>query len=201
VKTFYTSDMHLGHGNICVYTGRPWLKDSDLSEPYTEGKPRWTSYDHAIACAERMNKALVHNWNSRVGPDDTVYHIGDFCTKGFANGAPGLRSRAQIYESMLNGKLIHIRGNHDGQNGMRTGINMAIIQLTKDTTVFAVHKPPEDRRDVPGYCKAVLCGHVHEKWDLKMLDDIPMVNVGVDVRKYMPITSQEVKSIIDKARR
>ena len=53
-KNFYISDLHLGHGNVIRFDGRPF---GDVAE---------------------MEQALISNWNSRVGRDDTVYVLGDF---------------------------------------------------------------------------------------------------------------------------
>jgi calcineurin-like phosphoesterase family protein len=151
-----------------------------------------------------MTEALIRNWNSRVGPDDTVYHVGDFCTKGNVKGVAGLRTAVLEYEKRLNGKVVHIRGNHDANNGVKAAILTADIQLTKDMRVWVQHKPPEfDDFKQWGYegCPyaAVVCGHVHEKWDVKQYKHmIPIVNVGVDVRNFMPMTTQELRNLIDR---
>ena len=42
-KNFYISDLHLGHGNVIRFDGRPF---GDVAE---------------------MERALISNWNSRVG--------------------------------------------------------------------------------------------------------------------------------------
>ena len=47
-KNYYISDLHLGHGNVIRFDGRPF---GDVAE---------------------MEQALISNWNSRVGRDDTV---------------------------------------------------------------------------------------------------------------------------------
>lgn len=51
---FYISDLHLGHGNVIRFDGRPF---ADLNE---------------------MFHTLRDNWNSVVGKDDMVYILGDF---------------------------------------------------------------------------------------------------------------------------
>jgi calcineurin-like phosphoesterase family protein len=50
---WWTADLHLGHANICSYTGRPY---------------------HSL---DAMNEALIEKWNSRVGEVDEVYVLGD----------------------------------------------------------------------------------------------------------------------------
>ena len=50
---WFTSDLHLYHGNIIKYCGRPFR---DVGS---------------------MNKAIMKRWNLVVEPDDTVYILGD----------------------------------------------------------------------------------------------------------------------------
>ena len=51
--------------------------------------------------------AIVH-WNSVIGKDDTVFHLGDFCLGGAAEWTKIL--------DRLNGKIYLIMGNHDLKN-------------------------------------------------------------------------------------
>lgn len=59
---------------------------------------------------EAMNRAMIVRWNRVVGPDDTVYHLGDFAhfhrRKEKVGDARGIVSQ-------LNGYVYLIRGNHD----------------------------------------------------------------------------------------
>ena len=52
---------------------------------------------------EEMDEAMVERWNSVVGPNDTVYHLGDVVIN---------RKSLQIL-NRLNGDKVLIRGNHD----------------------------------------------------------------------------------------
>lgn len=51
-----------------------------------------------------MDEGLIKNWNRVVRPEDTVYHLGDFCMGG---------RKPMEYLSQLNGKIFLILGNHD----------------------------------------------------------------------------------------
>ena len=53
-KLFLTSDLHLGHFNICKYCHRPFASRSE------------------------MDKTLIDNWNSVVPEDGIVICCGDF---------------------------------------------------------------------------------------------------------------------------
>ena len=54
MKTFFSSDYHLGHANIIKYDKRPFKNVSE------------------------MNAAIIDNHNSVVSPKDEFYFIGDF---------------------------------------------------------------------------------------------------------------------------
>jgi calcineurin-like phosphoesterase family protein len=84
-KTFFISDTHFGHTNICKFTNydgsplRPW----DIIEEH--------------------DAALIENWNRVVRQEDKVYHLGD-CVIA--------RRHLQVFKS-LNGRKRLVRGNHD----------------------------------------------------------------------------------------
>jgi len=81
MTTFFTSDTHWGHARINALSGRPFTS------------------------VEQMDEALVENWNSVVGPEDEVWHLGDY--------ALGDRARGLGYLSRLNGTKYLVAGNHD----------------------------------------------------------------------------------------
>ena len=81
MTVFFTGDTHFGHSNIIRYSNRPFES------------------------AALMNEALISNWNKAIGPQDSVYHIGDVSI---------LRpERTKEILDRLNGKIYLIRGNHD----------------------------------------------------------------------------------------
>ena len=80
-KIFVTSDTHFGHDREFLW-----------------GPRGFTNYvDH--------DTAVIKNWNSVVGPDDIVYHLGDVMLGDNAYGMNCLRQ--------LNGTIYIIPGNHD----------------------------------------------------------------------------------------
>ena len=60
---------------------------------------------------EEMHNALIDNWNSRVGDEDTVYFLGDFVM-----GA-GRQKAEYILQQLKGNKIILVRGNHDRDKG------------------------------------------------------------------------------------
>lgn len=80
---YYTSDTHFGHANCIGFDERPF------------------------GTVEEMNAALIRNWNSVVGKDDHVWHLGDFAYKSSENAA--------VFLKKLNGHKHLIMGNHDAK--------------------------------------------------------------------------------------
>ena len=197
MNVWFVSDIHLGHPNCSAYCGRPWLRPGD----YDFETKKWASDEARQACNDRSNAGLITNWNSRVKPGDTVYHLGDFCCKGNERGVPGSMTKAESWEAVLNGKIIHIRGNHDKNNGVSCALEHAVIKFA-GVRWLLIHHPPYSATELPCDCDAVLCGHVHNAWHTKyMSDGRPMINVGVDVNKYAPVSKTELDAIYRKMER
>jgi calcineurin-like phosphoesterase family protein len=188
---YFTSDLHIWHANVIKYCTRPY------------------------SSVEEMNEMLVKNWNDTVGPDDTVYCLGDF----------SMAARpVETFTPRLNGTKYLIPGNHDfchsyhkksRKEGNRAewkkkyeewGWIVLPEQLTYDIPGVAIVNLchlPYDLAEFEGSDKYLkwrpnddgrwlLCGHVHEKWKIKGR----MINVGVDVWDYKPIPITEIEKII-----
>lgn len=170
---YLTSDSHWSHHNIIRYCNRPF---EDV---------------------HHMNKVLTENWNSVVGPEDTVYHLGDVAFAPFKKFLP-----------YLNGKIILIQGNHDRKK-ILAGCDLEIhrnLDLEYEGYKFNLnHRPVLDIeihdpfRDSEQYLEIdknaydyILVGHVHEKW--KYLNK--NINVGVDVWDFRPISIDELITFI-----
>ena len=85
-RIWVTSDTHFHHRNILVYEA--------ASRPFKD--------------RDEMNEALIHRWNGKVGPNDVVFHLGDFAFAG--------RQKVAEIASRLNGQIFLLLGNHDRQN-------------------------------------------------------------------------------------
>lgn len=88
--TYFFSDAHFGHRNIC------------------RGTSKWTELDTCrdFNTIEEMNDAIIKSINDVVGKDDTLYHDGDWCLGGWENI---WNFRKQI----ICENIIQINGNHD----------------------------------------------------------------------------------------
>lgn len=88
-NTFFTSDTHYGHSNIAGKKTSQW-------------KDGYRNYNSI----EEMNQDLVKNINKLVGPDDILYHLGDWSFGGKEN--------IWNFRKQIACRNIHlILGNHD----------------------------------------------------------------------------------------
>jgi calcineurin-like phosphoesterase family protein len=164
MRYFLTSDLHLGHANIIRYCMRPF---SDC---------------------EKMDEALIRNWNQRVKSEDSVFILGDFCFKKKQDlgTATGSTKNANFYLEKLNGNKTLIKGNHDGQQSTKTIIGGLVLEYAKQK-IWCTHNPKDANLDY----EINFVGHVHQKWLIRKFRNSILYNVGVDVHRYMPITLDE----------
>jgi len=180
MNTFVTADLHLNHANIIRYCKRPWLMKGDLD---SDGE--WINTGIAEDRCLRMNNELIRRWNERVKPEDLVFHVGDFCFKNAQ-----YKTTSEEWETVLNGKIIFLKGNHDKNNSTKTKIESLQI-CWADTLINMQHYPDL----VDGRCRINFVGHIHEHWKFKKAHvrgkNIYLFNVGVDVNQFYPITMDE----------
>lgn len=166
-EKWYTSDPHLGHKNIIKYCSRPF---TDITE---------------------MNRTIIDNINARVKPFDTLYIIGDF--------AFGPRPAIEDYLKRIHCQnVVLVRGNHDRSTGIMKlcGFKHVYEKLLIDeeldgklVKVYMQHHPSKSTNLLSDYgANYMLCGHVHGNWARRG----NMINVGVDVSDFRPLTFQEL---------
>ncbi len=206
-KRYYCSDLHLGHSNIVKYCDRPYLRKGDLDENHN-----WTSAQAALDCAERMNAALIRNFNSRVKAGDVVVCAGDFINYGSARGVVGLKLKSQEYLKQLNGTWVLVTGNHDGNNHCKTVAKYMITDIGPYRVLVCHHPTDNEIHDqelidwAHKHCAFAVVGHVHNKWktDWKQRSYLPPllnINVSVEVCRYIPIDDSEIIGIYEKSKR
>jgi calcineurin-like phosphoesterase family protein len=207
MKRWFTSDQHYGHSNIVRYCRRPTLRKTDL-----DAKGNWVSPEVAIEAAKRSDDFLIKHANMRVKSDDMVISVGDFICYGAEKGVQGLRNHPDFYLNQLNGQYVLIEGNHDAQNNVKS-VGRHLITTIGKLRVFVSHFPTDDDHQDPALieyvykrCDFALCGHVHEKWKEKMVDtyrgtQFLNINVGIDARKYIPISDSEIYNIYEKVKK
>jgi len=171
-----TADTHLNHANIIEYCGRPFKS------------------------VEHMNMELVRRWNEVVHPGDTVLHLGDLCfryseyIKSPDSDFEFVEKIIQGYEywaSQLNGKIILVKGNHDTRRDVGTALQTCSF-VAYGEFWWCQHHPHFTER-------FNLCGHVHEKWKIRRKGRKVLVNCGVDVWNFRPISMGHIKELIDSS--
>jgi len=169
MKYFWTSDTHYQHFNIIRYTNRPFKT------------------------LEEMDNRLINNYNARVKESDVCFHLGDFCFKNSPGGKEGEGGpdKAVSFEKQLHGKMILLHGNHDHNNSAKTIIESMTIKHG-GKTIFMQHRPDRLPNFFMEKIDLILCGHVHEKWEYREHNHIPVINVGVDVFKFYPVDISEI---------
>lgn len=179
---YFTSDTHFGHDTIIKFCHRPF-KD-----------------------VEEMNSELIRRWNEKVGPDDTIFHLGDFAFGG-----------SDIWNNILkqlNGHKILIIGNHDIKN-LREGymqyfdyVGPQLLLNIEERSVYLNHYPflcYGGSWRSPKNAVYQLFGHVHSGPTSSGLDTERLVSlfkyqydVGVDNNNFTPISWSEVKNKIQE---
>lgn len=179
MRNLFTADCHFGHKNIISYCNRPFKS------------------------LEEMDATIIKNWNNKVKPEDVVIHDGDFCfknSKGAIHRGEGNIFPAIYYEKQLNGKIIFIKGSHDKNNSCKTCIHNMKIELG-GKRINIVHNPAHAITGVDFN----IVGHVHQCWKFKRVfkgkKPIEMVNVGMDVWGFQPVTIEEILSEYTKWKR
>ena len=172
-KIFVTSDTHFNHINILKYE--------------SETRP--------FESVEEMNETIIANWNSVVGKEDIVYHLGDFFM--------GKLDEIEPILERLNGHIILIRGNHDSANRIELFKQHGIIVKDIDFITYKgryfimCHFPiandefikmvRQDNSEVVD-----LYGHVHSNTEKGFHDG--MYHVGMDTNDLTPITLEQIWS-------
>jgi Predicted phosphoesterase or phosphohydrolase len=158
---FVISDTHFSHGNIIKYCDRPFRD------------------------VEEMNERLIENWNSVVGANDRVIHLGDF---SFGN-----RKRLETVFSRLNGKIDLVMGNHDRLK-MRDYYNIGFHRVYDKPMIVSnffimSHAPLQWIRTGDVY--ANIYGHVH---NMEMYRDFTRNTFCACVERigYKPIRMSEI---------
>ena len=165
-KIFITSDTHFGHDREFLFTPR------------------------GFASIEEHDQEVIRRWNSVVGPDDVVYHLGDVMLNDNVHGIECLRQ--------LNGQIKIIPGNHDTDNRLKLYaqlenvevLPMAIMLKYQKYNFYLSHHPTlTSNLEKAPYLRMHLInlyGHTHQQG--KFFQDMPfMFHVGMDSNNCTPV--------------
>ena len=165
-RIFLTSDTHFGHDREFLFGPRGFksIADHDVS--------------------------VIKNWNSVVGPDDIVYHLGDVMLNDNDHGIECLKQ--------LNGQIKIIPGNHDTDRRLALYAELdnvevlpvAIMLKYKKYNFYLSHHPTlTSNLEKAPYLRMHLInlfGHTHQQKEF--FNDIPfMFHVGMDSNNCTPV--------------
>jgi calcineurin-like phosphoesterase family protein len=172
---WFTGDTHFSHANIIKYCNRPFENVREHDE------------------------TLIKNWNSVVGLDDDIYHLGDFA---FASNG-----YIENILRRLNGHKHLIFGNHD-----RKTMKGHILDWFEDVEYYMELRIPDEEMD--NEQMIVLCHYAFEVWNkrhfgswhlhghshgtLPSRDDQARYDVGVDNNNYKPVSYDDIKKIMTR---
>ncbi len=205
MTTYYCSDPHAFHGNIMKYCRRlAFMTEADRESFLAleaEGGDLRTFHlsDESI---DNMNRGLAANINARVGPNDTLWCLGDWA---FGRGGDYLKN-ARWFRDQLQCRTIHfVWGNHDEERiadlfastHHQTKVRDRGVKLTLNhypmLTWDGQHHATVSEPNVH------LFGHVHalyqrspESSPLKEADAWPALDVGFDGHDYQVWSLEEV---------
>ena len=160
MSLFFTSDTHFGQGGALGLFKRPF------------------------GSVAEMNRAMVERWNDTVGPEDEVWHLGDF-----AIGPKGA-ALAELLAS-LNGRKHLVAGNNDSAE-VRGLKDWALVSPYAEIEVegrllVMCHFP---FRSWNRMAKGAIDLHGHSHGAMKPL--LRQVDVGVDAWDFRPASLEAV---------
>ena len=167
---FFTSDLHFFHDRIIQLVHRPFQS------------------------GEEMNRALIDNWNRRVGPQDEVYILGDVTMKGTVYATQALEQ--------LQGIKYLVRGNHDQFVDAAKFETARFFQWVRDYADITVGETRFILSHYPflewnGFYRGTihLHGHQHNHSGYNFQNQqqgLRRYDVGVDANYMTPVSAQEI---------
>jgi calcineurin-like phosphoesterase family protein len=177
-KIFFTADTHFGAQRTLELSKRPF------------------------SSVKEMDEVIVNNWNSIVGLNDAIYHLGDF---GNYDILPNLNGRIKLilgnYEVEEMNKQINDSIIENGNEYCNILETIGFERVSDETNIkfegiddifHLCHEPEKHHED-----KFNLFGHIHRLCMVKRYG----LNVGTDCHFFKPISMDEVlfyKNAIEK---
>lgn len=195
---YFTSDEHYWHENVIKYCSRPY-KD-----------------------AQEMNEDMILKYNSIITPEDTVYRLGDFSLAyravelyaprlmGIKKLIPGNHDFCHSYHKKSRNKENQEKWIQKYQDyGFEILPEQFVLDIPGVGIFNLCHHPYAGPYELEGGSdkykdwrpkddgRILICGHVHEKWKTRRSPNgTLMVNVGVDVWDFKPVSLDEIVALI-----
>lgn len=160
--SFFLSDTHFGHTNIITFKD----KEGNIIRPFNS--------------IEEMDELIIQNWNKKVRPVDTVYHLGDVA----------INRRCISTVKRLNGRKILIKGNHDIfklSDYMPYFEDIRSYKVYPKEAIIFSHVPVHSSQ-LEGRFKWNGHGHLHSN----IIEDKRYINLCCEKLNYTPISFEEI---------
>lgn len=168
-KTWFISDTHFGSQRALELSKRPFKDVKD------------------------MDRALIRNWNSRIKPGDTVWHLGDFGdheTVKYLNGNINLIF-GNYEEDEAGSEVIKYHDRLIDLGFKSVSISGKAILEEEFGPFILAHKPSVAKKeyDEDGQIGFVGFGHIHGRQRCKPWG----MDVGIDGNNYCPYSLDDIK--------
>lgn len=176
-NVWFTSDTHFGHKNIVG-----------------PGLSNWKDGFRTFSSIPEMDTELLKQLNDRVGQDDTLYFLGDFCFKG-SNSIRSYRDRIICKD------IRFVKGNHDKRGSIIDVFGHCYDYLEEDLmgTKFCMMHYAMRIWNKSHHGSLQVYGHSHGTLEEKPYGR--SMDVGVDAAyklygEYRPFSLEEVYHIL-----
>ena len=174
MEEFFTADWHLFHKNTIGYCNRP------------------------IKSIIQMQQRMIYEHNQVVGEDDVVWNLGDVTML-----SAEYTGKVGKEVNKFNGTKHLVLGNHDSwkptsyENAGFSTIHTATWFERDGLTFYLVHDPAKYTTIQNDPKSILLCGHIHQLFQ-HLLPDKRVINVGVDVWNFKPISYNIILDLLKK---
>jgi len=161
-KTWIWSDTHFRHARILNMGNRPFTT------------------------VEEMDQSMIQAWSETVGPEDVLWHLGDFAL--YRNG-----EYVKWLLARLPGVKKLIRGNHDRDKSIKWWVDHGFDQAFEGPVSFRddgyiLSHEPFYNDDLVGQNLVNIHGHTHHN----QIGDGHHLNVSVEAIGYKPVDLDEL---------
>lgn len=165
---FFIADTHFSHKNI--------LKFCNEHRPFKD--------------IDEMDNVLIENWNNTVGPEDTVYVLGDYFLGGRNN-----HTQVAFITHALNGRKVLVQGNHDLHYTASRWLEMGfskVVPMFEYRGCLLTHVPV-DKGEIRGQSRrgrwlANIHGHLHDEGNSPEMNDTGRFCVSAECVDLTPIS-------------
>ena len=187
METWFTADLHLGHGNIIKYCNRPFMTKEETARAASDPRGNWQISKETL---EYHDASILETLNANVKTTDHLWILGDFCLRD--------PKKAAAYRGRIRCQNVHlVWGNHDPRN-LEPLFSSVLEQGMLNINGQAIWLNHYPMRSWNGSFHGAwqLYGHVHGRLQAEDAQKPYLLtrDVGVDASEYRPVSFSELKT-------